>query len=197
VTRIKICGLTQIEDVVQASHLGVDAVGFVLEPTSPRYVSPARAEELAGYLGPYITSVAVYGRTKSPIPNLMAVQALEFRHRPRKIRVQTVRVTPQMTRQELDLIAGSADAILLDAYSPHAYGGTGEKVDWHHAAELIRHLTIPTILAGGLTPDNVADAIQIVRPYAVDVSSGVESAPGIKDPAKMRDFITGVRSLDP
>jgi phosphoribosylanthranilate isomerase len=87
-----------------------------------------------------------------------------------------------------------ASMVLLDAFSTKAYGGTGEKVEWELAAEIVRLSKLPVMLAGGLTADNVAEAIRVVRPYAVDVSSGVEEKPGIKDPAKVRDFIRAVRS---
>jgi phosphoribosylanthranilate isomerase len=194
VTRVKICGLTRIEDVELAASLGADALGFVLEPTSPRCISVQTAEALSAYAGPYCTTVAVYGRSQEQEPSLQAVQAVQFRALTQKTAIQAIRLREETTLADIVEASKHADAVLLDAYSSDAFGGTGKSLDWHRAAEIISSLTKPVILAGGLTPDNVAEAIERVRPYAVDVSSGVESSPGVKDPAMVRAFIEAARA---
>jgi phosphoribosylanthranilate isomerase len=193
VTRVKICGLTRLEDVVLAANLGADAVGFVLEATSPRCISVEEAERLASYAGPYCTTVAVYGRTSGRFPQLQAVQAVEFRSIPVAARIQAVRLKQDTTLEQVKAAGEGADAVILDAFSSKGYGGTGERVDWSRAAEIVCELSMPVILAGGLTPENVSEAIAVVQPYAVDVSSGVESAPGVKDAEKLRAFFQAVR----
>ena len=172
-----------------AVELGADAIGFVLECTSPRHLEASAVNELAKLAGPYCTTVAVYGRTSEPFPRTSAVQAVEFRSAPVRTCIQVIRLG-----KDAPIDAGNADAILLDAYSPDAFGGTGEKVDWERAVEIVRSAKKPVILAGGLNPSNIAEAIALVRPYGVDVSSGIESAPGKKDPSMMRDFIQAVRA---
>ena len=193
-TRVKICGLTRVEDVVLAVELGAEAVGFVLEPTSPRSISLEQAERLAGYAAPYCITVAVYGRTSEPFPRVQAIQAVEFRSRPSCTLVQAVRLREDTTFEEIQGLAEAADAIILDAFSSKGYGGTGEKINWSFAREIVDRLSKPVILAGGLNPVNVAEAILTVQPYAVDVSSGIESSPGVKDPLKMRAFFEAVNA---
>ncbi len=194
-TRIKICGLTRAQDVASAIDLGADAVGFVLEPTSPRCISIQEAEALAQAAGPYCTTVAVYGRTGDVLPRVQAIQAVRFSARTDKTKILAVRLKTETTVEDVLAAAEHADAVLLDAYSASAYGGTGERVDWHQAADIVQALKVPVILAGGLKPSNIAEAIAIVQPYGVDVSSGIESAPGIKDASMMRAFIQKVRSV--
>ncbi|HVL39552.1 MAG TPA: phosphoribosylanthranilate isomerase [Fimbriimonadaceae bacterium] len=197
VTRIKICGLTRRADAELAAELGADALGFIFEPSSPRCIQDVdELERWLPELGPYITKVAVFGRYEGRrIPqHVDAVQAVEFARGPdHRRRIQVLRLGGEKWPVDEEGLS-EADAVLLDAYDPKFYGGTGRQVDWHQAAELVGRIRRKTILAGGLDPDNVQTAIEIVQPYAIDVSSGIESAPGLKDPAKLRAMIEAVRS---
>jgi phosphoribosylanthranilate isomerase len=193
VIRVKICGLTRREDAELATELGADALGFIFEPSSPRFIAVPETLTWLNELGPYVTRVAVFG----PLPEafscagFQAVQAIGASALTdmAKQRIEVIRLTDHA----LPGIETACDAILLDAHQPGIYGGTGRRIDWPLAAEVVRASPTPVILAGGLTPDNVRDAIEQVRPYAVDVSSGVESSPGIKDHIKLRDFIEAVK----
>lgn len=209
--RVKICGLTRAEDVEKAVELGADALGFVCEPTSPRYIEPKVAPLLEA-AGPYTMCVGVFGELHTVDPDLFnAVQFAEYsgsssifagvgiRKNPPSIKAIRVRtdadpsLTLKMTQDWLRQNHVNARALLLDAHHEQQYGGTGLRVEWGFAAAFVQASPLPVVLAGGLTPDNVAEAIEAVRPYAVDVSSGVESSPGAKDHLKMRDFIQAAR----
>ena len=195
--RVKICGLARIDDAEVAFSLGADALGFVFEPSSPRSVVGNRdVLTLPRRFGPYCTCVAVYG----PLPTPFVVPGGEFRtvqaSEGDTEGVQLIRTIQLRNRADFHpaLRAGQrADALLIDAFSEGMHGGTGKVVDRQLAAEFVQYVPKPVILAGGLTPENVAEAIRIVRPYAVDVSSGVESSPGVKDPYRVRDFIQAAR----
>ncbi|MBI3721170.1 MAG: phosphoribosylanthranilate isomerase [Fimbriimonas ginsengisoli] len=195
--QVKICGLTRTVDVELATSLGADALGFVLEPSSPRFVSP----QSLGYLiaaasGPL--RVAVFGpaREDAPWEHFDAVQAISWPLPvPEGLRsLQVLRLKPGDDLENHLALVKEADVIVLDAFSEPVYGGTGTIVDWELAAEVVRISFRPVILAGGLTPNNVAETIGRVRPHGVDVSSGVEASPGVKDPAKLRDFIQAARA---
>lgn len=214
--RVKICGLTRATDVEKAIELGADALGFIFEKTSPRYISEAKSQELVGLSEPFSTTVAVYGRYNDRLDSCSHVQAVEWRDKAGLFgALSTHRYMEQDVRPAFWVFrfsdgTGILDAlnhiderhkktdtvgraIVLDGLSAKGFGGTGTKVDWDLAAEIVRSCHLPVILAGGLTPDNVAIAVAKVKPYAVDVSSGIESSPGIKDHAKMRDFIQAAR----
>lgn len=201
--RVKICGLTSTADALAAVDAGADAVGFMFHPASPRAISPASAGEIAGALPPFVARVGVFVhagleiilRTASQC-GLSAIQLHgdyppEFAAslQPWAV-IQAFRVRGPEILESLPSYATAA--WLLDAFVPGQPGGTGTCFDWQWAAAAV-HLGRPVILAGGLTPDNVARAIAEVHPYAVDVSSGVESAPGRKDPVRMRAFVNAVR----
>lgn len=189
-TRVKICGLTNAEDAEFAADCGAHALGFVLEPSSPRFLADPG---FVRALRPYVLTVAVFGPA-GPMPEV-GFEAVQWLGEPASSwpaglrRIQAVRLRPG--DDALQAIAGAqhADAIVLDGYSTAQYGGTGEQVNVDLARVCIDASTRPVILAGGLTPVNVAERISLLRPYGVDVSSGVESRPGKKDPAKVRDFI--------
>jgi phosphoribosylanthranilate isomerase len=192
VTRVKICGITRLRDAEEALELGAHALGFVLEPSSSRYVGHNR-ELLRGLarLRPFATLVAVFGpyRPEEDLAPFDAVQALDlpvqtgFRKTIRAVRLQG--------EEEIEAATAGrgADALLLDAFHPEAYGGTGTVLDWDRARRIVELAEVNVILAGGLVAENVGQAIERVRPYGVDVSSGVEASPGIKDPEKIRRFI--------
>lgn len=193
--RVKICGLTREEDVEAAIEAGADALGFVFERRSPRCI--AQRHDLLDWIGrlpPFSpVRVAVFGPGEPfDNPDFHFVQALSFPVELMHGRILTVRPTPDVDWDEVRRLANRilAEAIVVDAYDPETSGGTGKRVDPRWALEVKERIDLPLILAGGLTPDNVAEAIREVRPYAVDVSSGVEIAPGIKDHGKMRDFLS-------
>jgi phosphoribosylanthranilate isomerase len=203
-TRIKICGLTSLDDARMAVEAGADALGFVFEPTSPRYIG-RNAELLSSLrqLPLFVSRVMVYGNADEAHdywePEFDAVQFVSHRWVTVPLTrhaVQAFRVEPGATPHAAAEAVGKADALLLDAHHPHLMGGTGEMCDWDLAAEAVRLCAKPVILAGGLTPENVGEAIRRVHPYAVDVSSGVESKPGIKDPRKVHAFCRAVRECD-
>jgi phosphoribosylanthranilate isomerase len=189
---VKICGLTNARDAEAALEFGADVLGFVFEPTSPRFVPP----EARGFIG-HIDQrprVAVYGPFEGEeSTEVDMVQATEFKIRPSRPSILSLRVRPEDTVEDLLGMFTGYDRVVLDAFHEGQYGGTGQRVDWEVAEAVVAQSQVPVILAGGLTPENVAQAIRFVRPAGVDVSSGVETAPGQKDHAKMQDFIAAVR----
>jgi len=198
VTRVKICGLTRREDATLAIELGAHALGFIFEPSSKRFLS--QVPPWIGDLPPYVTRVAVFGNAPAAFvpPLFHAVQGacwpLAAKPNDAFHRIAAVPCREATTMAEVLEAARQANAILLDAHVEGSYGGTGKRIDWHFAAQVVKNCPKPVILAGGLTPENVAEAIQRVRPYAVDVSSGVEAEPGIKDAGKLRAFFEAVSS---
>lgn len=200
--RVKICGITRSEDLQVAVEGGAHAVGFVFEPSSPRYVG-GRIDllEMLRSVPPFVVRVAVFG-TLRELPeevwqSVDAVQFIPVDERP-SLPLHLRRILTVRLRSEEDIpralsLQGEADALLVDAYHPDKPGGTGKRADWKLARLLRERAQKPTILAGGLNPDNVQEAIRQVMPYAVDVSSGVENAPGKKDHHKIKEFIANVR----
>ncbi|HET7596352.1 MAG TPA: phosphoribosylanthranilate isomerase [Burkholderiales bacterium] len=204
-TAVKICGITRIEDGLAAARGGAHAIGLVFYRPSPRYVAPALARDIIGALPPFVTPVALFVDASAaevreviaiaPVALLQfhGVESAEFCRQFGLPYVKAVRV-----RRGADLLQYARDyhdakALLLDAFVEGTHGGTGQSFDW---SLIPRTLPLPVVLSGGLDPQNVAGAIQQVRPWAVDVSSGVESAPGIKDAAKIAAFMSGVRNAD-
>jgi phosphoribosylanthranilate isomerase len=214
-TRIKICGLTRIEDVQAAVAAGADAVGFVFYPGSPRYVAPAIAAKLISALPPFVTAVGLFvNATVDEIAAAVAVapiSLLQFHgdesaqeccaaaravNRPfvRAFRVQSGMGAADLLKydDEYRAAGGLFAGLLLDAFVD-GYGGGGKVFDW---ALIPKELAPRVVLSGGLSEQNVTEALLRVRPYAVDVSSGVELSKGIKDAAKIRAFIGAVRAAD-
>ncbi|MBL8087760.1 MAG: phosphoribosylanthranilate isomerase [Chthonomonas sp.] len=193
-TRIKICGLTRREDAELAVELGADAVGFVVEPTSPRCVDPAELPWLED-LAPFVTRVAVFGEYRSGL-DLQQFDAMQTVKGGVGRRIQALRVAEgESPVLALSRIAPGVHAVVLDAHVAGQYGGTGQTIDWGVAEQIVALSTVPVILAGGLTPANVAEAIRRTRPYAVDVSSGVESEPGMKSADRLRAFFAAVEGV--
>lgn len=200
--RVKICGITRIEDALAAVDAGADALGFVFVPGTPRFVTAQQACSIIEALPPFVSTVGLFVDaapefldTHLRISRVQMAQlhgeespqtAASVRERVRVIKA--FRVRGPETIALLDSFRDSADAFLLDAFVPGAHGGTGARFDWELAIRA-RSASRPLVLAGGLKPENVAEAVARVRPAAVDVSSGVESSPGRKDPAKLRDFL--------
>ncbi len=204
-TRVKICGLTREQDVEAAVGAGADALGFVFYGPSPRNVSIAKAVELVKGLPPYVTSVALFVNAAADeiarVVDEVGIDLLQF-HGDEPPEFCDTHGCPWMRalrmRPEVDPLAeagrfGAARGLLLDAYRPGVPGGTGETFDW---ARIPADLASRIVLAGGLTPSNVRQAVRQVRPYGVDVSGGVESDKGIKDAEKIKAFIEEVRHAE-
>ncbi len=204
-TRIKICGLTVPEEARQAALLGSDAIGLVFYPKSPRFVTIQRAREIVSALPPFVTTVALFvdeeaGRI-SEILRAVPIDLLQFHgdeppefcqqfNRPY---IKAVRVREGIDLKREARRYRSAHGLLLDSYQPELPGGSGKRFDWNR---IPKDLPKPILLAGGLTPENVAEAIRRVRPYGVDVSSGVERFRGRKDCDKIKRFISEVHRAD-
>jgi phosphoribosylanthranilate isomerase len=198
--RIKICGITNLEDALLAVDAGADALGFVFAP-SPRQVTPEQAAAIIRELPPFVTTVGlVVNQDPVPILDQCPLDVLQYhgdeppevldRSPRRALKALRVRVADDLESLQA---YRSASAFLLDAFVPGVAGGTGHQFPWQLAVEAAR-FGKPIIVAGGLTPDSVAQCITTTRPYGVDVSSGTEAVPGKKDPAKLRDFITAART---
>ena len=196
--KVKICGITNLDDALAAVDYGADALGFVFYKGSPRYIPPERAASIIGKLPPFIQTIAVVV-DESPEDILALVAAAgtgvvqlhgdepaESCDVCRRV-VKAIRVKSLESLSPLDQFRGRVSAFLLDTYAPDKLGGTGMIFNWDIAVEAKRFGRI--ILAGGLTADNVAEAVRHVRPYGVDVSSGVELTKGKKDLQKMKLFI--------
>lgn len=196
-TRVKICGITRPEDALLATDLGAFAVGFVFWPGSPRYIDPRAARVIVNALpedvlkvGVFVNQPAGHVRLVAGIAGLTTVQLHGTESVPFALGVglpvfKAVPVRPEFALEALDAIPAGI-TVLLDAFDPATHGGTGRTIDWTLAASAAARR--PIVLAGGLNPSNIPDAIRQVRPFAVDLASGVESAPGVKDPARLRDL---------
>ena len=203
-TRIKICGITRPEDARAAVELGADALGLVFNEPSPRHVSLEQAWEIARVVPPFVTLVGLFvNETKLTVRRVMEavpIQLLQFHgdeeesfcrsfHAPY---IKAARVRPGLDLVKYAESYPTAQGLLLDAYV-EGYGGGGKTFDW---SLIPPSLPLPVILSGGLEAGNVAEAVHAVRPWAVDVSSGVEAAKGIKDAGKIAAFIAGVKHAD-
>ena len=194
---VKICGITRLEDAEAAVAAGAGAIGFIFWPKSPRFIDPHRARKIAAALPPLVTAVGVF--VNQPIAHVNGVASL--------VRLGAVQLhgdeTPEFAAavttpviKALSIGAANVRAwparvrLLLDVHDPVSRGGTGRTIDWTAAADLASQREI--LLAGGLTPDNVAAAVARVRPFGIDVSSGVERAPGIKDHQRLRALFEAV-----
>lgn len=201
--RIKICGMTRLEDAQLAVDLGAAAIGFVFWAGSPRVVEPERAAAIVRMLPPFVTPVGVFvDEPESRVEEvaarvgLGAVQ-LHGNETPaycRRLRHRVIRAIGLQDTLTLESLAvwPPAVTLLVDAHDPERHGGTGRTVNWAVAARIAAVRS--TILSGGLRPENVGAAIAAVRPYAIDVSSGIEARPGVKDPLRMRAFFEAVEA---
>jgi phosphoribosylanthranilate isomerase len=201
--KVKICGITSVGDAAAAVEAGADALGLMFCPASPRLITLDMAQAISRQLPPFVLRVGVFA---DPAPedvfsaihqcglNLLQFHGRETPEFCGQFGVMTMKAFRIRDAQSLlEIPRFSTDAVLLDSFMPGKGGGTGETFNWALAVEAAK-FGKPIFLAGGLTPENVADAVRLVRPFGVDVSSGVEQSPGKKDPKKMRDFIAAVRS---
>lgn len=201
-TKVKICGITSLADAEMAVDAGADMLGFVFYSKSPRHLNVGDAAEITALLPPQVLKVGLFVNADESIVfhalQTCGLNLLQF-HGDEKpdyctqfglMSIKAFRMSDESSLESLPQYA--TDAYLLDASVPGELGGTGKRFNWDLAVTA-RKYGKPIFLAGGLTPENVSEAIIKVRPFAVDVSSGVESSPGKKDPAKVRAFITNVR----
>ena len=202
-TKVKICGFTEAENARQAAIAGVDAIGLVFYDKSPRNIDILRAQEIIEALPPFVNRVGLFvNANPSFVDEVLCevpLDTLQF-HGDESLLdcsqyqmpfIKSLRVKPETNVFQVADEFSSASAILLDSFNPSAYGGTGEAFDWSLACV---DISLPIILAGGLNETNVSVAISQVKPYAVDASSGVESAPGVKDIDKIVAFIRNTNS---
>lgn len=204
-TRIKICGITRIEDALAAARLGADAIGLVFWPQSARSITPAKAREIVAALPPFISTVGVYVDPEAEwVEETASVAGLnllqfhgdespEFGSQFSLPYIKAVRVRAGVDLLQYATRYSSARGLLLDTYVEGTPGGTGDAFNW---SLIPQRLPLPLILSGGLHPGNVTTAIKQVQPWAVDVSSGVEAAKGIKDAEKIAAFMQGVRNSE-
>lgn len=203
-TRIKICGLTRDQDVIAAVEAGADAIGLVFYAPSPRAVTIEQARRLCALVPPFVTMTALFVNEASAkiaqVLRELPISLLQFHGdetaadceqfgRPY---IKVARMRPGVDLLEYASKFPSAQGLLLDTYVD-AYGGSGQAFDW---SLIPQQLPARIVMSGGLNPDNVSAAVTAVRPWAVDVSSGVESAKGIKDHARIKAFIAGVKNAD-
>ena len=202
-TRVKICGITRVQDALEAVRCGADAIGLVFYAASPRHVSVQQAQQIVAALPPFISVVALFvnatlaeieavlSQVRSDIVQFHGDETAADCERIKLPYFKAIRVKSDTNLLQCALDFSSANALLLDTYSEAAYGGTGHVFDW----DLIpKNMTKPVILAGGLIAENVGLAIQKVKPYAVDISGGVEVSKGIKDANKIAAFMLAVQA---
>lgn len=201
--KIKICGVTSVDDMLAAAEAGADAIGLVFAPRSPRCVSIDQASAILKACPPFLSKVGLFvDPTQEEITNFidcLPLDLLQFHGQEpahlcasfKKPYLKALKMKPDEDIASQMASYRSAAGLLLDAYHPEFDGGTGEVFDWSLIPERI---DLPLVLAGGLHAENVVSAMETVNPYAVDVSSGVESAPGVKDHAKIKAFCDAVRS---
>lgn len=203
-TRIKFCGITRAQDAALAVALGVDALGFVLVPASARCVSASAAAKIRRGLPPFVTTVALFKDADAAFvqeaidqlrPDFLQFHGSESPDYCESFAwpyLKAVAMAEDVKLQRMARDYASASALLLDSHSASGMGGTGKIFDWSRVTPVKK----PLVLAGGLVADNVARGIRKLHPHAVDVSSGIESKPGIKDASKMRAFVDAVRRAD-
>jgi len=205
--RVKVCGITKLEDALFLANLGVDALGFVIYEKSKRFVKPKDVRKITASLPPFVFKVGVFvNEDPHNVLEIMSYAHLDFAQlhgdespedceyigRDRVIKAFRLRSVSEV--EKIEPYVGKVRAFLLDTYSDGLYGGTGKTFDWQIAKAVKERLPeVPLILSGGLNPDNVKAALREVEPYAVDVSSGVERSPGIKDWEKVKSFILNAK----
>lgn len=204
--KVKICGITRLDDAQAAIRLGADALGFIFYRKSPRYISPSKALKIIESLPPFVSKVGVFVNERTgairDISGFCSLDAVQlsgeednhFCHRLKRYGLKIIkgfRVKEDFKTADVDSFR--VDAHLFDAHTDGQFGGTGKVFAWEILKGL--HSSVPRIVSGGLTPDNVTDAIKSLTPFAVDVSSGVEVSPGIKDHKRMAAFIRRVKEF--
>lgn len=204
-TRVKFCGITRREDALCAARLGADAIGLVFYSKSPRAVSPQQACQIIQELPPFVTVVGLFVNASScylqQVLERVPIDILQFHGeespeecgRYGRAYIKAIRMAEGVDLLRLEQAYETASALLLDTYQAGVPGGTGRVFDWNRVPE---GLSKAIVLAGGLAPENIAQAVRTARPYGVDVSGGVEQSKGVKDAAKMAAFMRGVDSVN-
>ena len=204
--KIKICGITNLDDATLAVNLGADALGFIFAP-SPRRISPETARDIIRHIPPFVKSVGVFvDEDPESMDKIIAFCGIDLvqlhgdeppeicdRFMPRTIKA--LRIADESVIRSAEVYKGKVKALLLDSYSEKMAGGTGKGFNWDMAISIRDSAGIPIILAGGLGPSNIEEAISRVRPYAVDVNSGVEERPGKKSPRLMEDLFKKISKI--
>ena len=206
--RIKICGITSLEDALKAADLGVDAVGFNFYPASPRYVAPERVGEIITRLPPFLSTVGVFVNESLEkvreifetlnlnYAQLHGEESPEYVSSLKKIPVIKVfRIRGGEKERVFSPYIGKVRAFLLDTYQRGRWGGTGKTFSWDTVLSW-KKVGVPLIIAGGITPHNVEELVRFLRPYGIDVCSGVERSPGVKDGELMRELVKKVRMVE-
>jgi len=202
--KVKICGITNLDDAMAAADFGVDALGFVFFKKSPRYISPGNAKKIIKKLPPLISTVGVFvNEDKNTIKKTVSQAGIDIiqlhgDETPKacnlsKPAIKAIRVKSLDSLEIISKYRDKVSAFLLDTYTPELFGGTGQVFNWDIAVEAKQFGRV--ILAGGLTPANIEKAVRLVHPYAVDVSSGVEAEKGKKDHLKMKLFIERAKRI--
>jgi len=195
---VKICGITRLEDALAAVDAGANAIGFVFWPNSPRFIDPHRARAIAAQLPPSVTPVGLFVNQPreyvNGVASLVRLGAVQLHGDETPEFAASIAAAPVIRALAVDKAAAWPEGatLLLDAHDPVQRGGTGRTIDWMAAAAIAARRRV--LLAGGLTPDNVAGAIAQVRPFGIDVSSGVERAPGVKDHQRIRALFEAVHA---
>jgi len=206
VVRVKVCGITNLEDALCAVESGADAVGFIMFKGSKRYISPKEVRKITKNLPPFITKVGVFvNEDRASVLEILSYANLDFAqlHGDETVdyckyigKERVIKVFRLKSNEEIEKIKefeSVCRAVLLDTYSEKAYGGTGKSFDWRIALKAKESVSVPLILSGGLNLNNVKEAVDFVKPFAVDVCSGVESEPGKKNHSLLKDFIRTVK----
>ncbi len=205
--KVKVCGITNLNDALSACHSGADAVGFILYPKSKRFIKAKEVRKITSQLPPFLTKVGVFvNEDPRDVLEILSYAHLDFAQlhgdeTPEECDYvganRVIKVFRLKSEEEVEKIrpyVGKVRAILLDTYDSKVYGGTGKPFDWKVALRVREEFPeLPLILSGGLTPENVKRAVETVKPYAVDVSSGVEAEPGVKDGEKVRAFVRNAK----
>lgn len=201
-TRVKICGITNVADALNAIECGADAIGLVFYVPSPRFVTIDQAQKIVAAIPPFVSVVGLFVNASTveieAVLSQVRIDVLQFHgdenaaecERIKLPYLKAIRVKNDTNLLQCEVEFSSAKALLLDTYSEVAFGGTGHVFNW---ALIPKNMSKPIILAGGLNPENVADAIKQVQPYAVDVSGGVEASKGVKDAEKIAAFMQAVK----
>ena len=206
--RVKVCGITSLEDGLAAAEAGADALGFNFYEKSPRYLPLKKAAEILRKLPPLVSRVAVFvNPTEAQVAQVLSSCRIDWMQMhgdedfdfvsrfPLSMQIKAFRVKDKKDIKAMLPFTGCA-GFLLDAYSEAGFGGSGKRFNWDIAVEAKKKYGRPVILAGGLTAENVAEAVAKVKPWAVDVASGVESKPGKKDIQKVKAFIAAAKGID-
>ncbi|WP_456396457.1 phosphoribosylanthranilate isomerase [Desulfurobacterium sp.] len=200
--KVKVCGITNFEDAMAAINAGADAIGFIMFKGSKRYISPLKVRHITKELPPFVTKVGVFvNEDKASVLEILSYAGLDFaqlhgdetpdycKYIGKKRVIKVFRFNSIKEVKQVENYRNVASAILLDTFSKENFGGTGKTFDWSIARKVKEIITLPLILSGGLNVQNVLEAIKLVKPFAVDVCSGVESHPGKKDKESVRNFI--------